>query len=101
MFIGNKPSILIIDGDTAILHVFSRIFQRKGYSVTVAEKGREAIEKISCNHYDDALIDLRLADMEGTELFPLIQSTYARNVEDYAYGQNYSASQHRRRRRAS
>jgi DNA-binding response OmpR family regulator len=75
LFIVSKPSILIIDDDTAILHVFSRIFQRKGYSVTIAEKGREAIEKISSNHYDVALIDLRLPDMEGTELFPLIQST--------------------------
>ncbi len=73
LFIADKPSILIIDDDTAILHVFSRIFQRKGYCVTVAEKGKDAIEKLSCNHYDVALIDLRLPDMEGTELFPLIQ----------------------------
>ena len=72
MFIDSKPSILIIDDDAAILHVFSRIFQRNGYSVTAVERGKEAIEKISSNHYDIALIDLCLADMEGTELFPLI-----------------------------
>jgi DNA-binding response OmpR family regulator len=75
LFIASKPSILIIDDDTAILHVFSRIFQRKGYFVTVAEKGKEAIEKIRSNHYDVAIIDLRLPDMEGTDLFPLIQNT--------------------------
>lgn len=75
MFIASKPSILIIDDDPAILHVFSRIFQRNGYAVTVAEKGGEAIEKISSNHYDVALIDLCLPDMEGTELFPLIHNT--------------------------
>ena len=39
----------------------------------MAEKGKEAIEKLSSNRYDVALIDLRLPDMEGTELFPLIQ----------------------------
>ena len=75
MFLNSKPSILIIDDDAAILHVFSRIFQRNGYSVTAVERGKEAIEKISCNHYDIALIDLCLADMEGTELFPLIHDT--------------------------
>ena len=75
MFIDSKPSILIIDDDAAILHVFNRIFQRRGYSVTVVERGKEAIEKISSNHYDIALIDLCLADMEGTELFPLIDDT--------------------------
>ncbi|MCL5949603.1 MAG: response regulator [Candidatus Bathyarchaeota archaeon] len=73
MFIASKPSILIIDDDPAILHVFSRIFQRKGFSVTAVERGKEAIEKLSSNHYDVALIDLCLPDMEGTELFPLIQ----------------------------
>jgi len=75
LFIASKPSILIIDDDAAILHTFSRIFQRKGYCVTLAERGKEAIEKINSNHYDVALIDLRLPDMEGTELFPLIQSS--------------------------
>jgi DNA-binding NtrC family response regulator len=75
LLIPNKPSILIIDDDKAILKAFTRIFQRKGYSVAVAEAGKEAAEKISCNHYDVALIDLCLPDMEGTALFPLIQRT--------------------------
>jgi DNA-binding NtrC family response regulator len=81
LFIASKPSILIIDDDTAILHVFSRIFQRNGYSVTVVERGKEAIEKINSNHYDVTLIDLRLPDMEGTELFPLIQSTSPKTLK--------------------
>ena len=81
LFIASKPSILIIDDDAAILHVFSRIFQRNGYAVTVAEKGREAIEKLSCNHYDVALIDLRLPDMEGTELFPVIQKSSPKTLK--------------------
>ena len=75
MFITSQPSIIIIDDDTAILRTFSRIFQRNGYSVTAVERGKEAIEKISSNHYDIALIDLCLADMEGTELFPIIHDT--------------------------
>lgn len=81
MFIHSKPSILIIDDDTAILRTFSRIFQSKGYCVSVAEKGKEAIEKLRSSSYDVALIDLRLPDMEGTELFPLIQSTSPRTLK--------------------
>ena len=82
MFIPHsKPSILIIDDDAAILRTFSRIFQRNGYCVSVAEGGREAIEKLRSNSYDVALIDLRLPDMEGTELFPLIQSTSPKTLK--------------------
>lgn len=73
MLIPIKPSILIIDDDTAILQTFSRIFQRKGYCVTVAERGKDAIEKIGNNYFDVALVDFHLPDMEGTELFPLIR----------------------------
>ena len=75
MFVAVKPSILIVDDDIAILRVFTKIFQRKGYSVTVAIKGKEAIQKLSINHYDVALVDLVLPDMEGNELFPLIKNS--------------------------
>ncbi len=81
MLIANKPSILIIDDDTAILKTFAKIFQRKGFFVAVAEKGKEAIEKICSNHFDVALIDLCLPDMEGTELFPLIRRTSPNTVK--------------------
>ncbi len=74
MFVTGKPSILIVDDDIAILHTFTKIFQKKGYSVTVAIKGKEAIQKLNINHYDVALVDLVLPDMEGTELFPLIKN---------------------------
>ena len=72
MLVRNKPSILIIDDDAAILHAFTRIFQKNGFSVTTAAKGSEAIEKLRTSRFDVALVDLRLPDMEGTELFPAI-----------------------------
>jgi DNA-binding NtrC family response regulator len=75
LFIAGKPSILIIDDDPAILRTLSKVFQRSGYAVTVAEKGLEAKEKIGSSRFDVALIDLCLPDMEGTALFPLIQET--------------------------
>jgi ActR/RegA family two-component response regulator len=43
LFIASKQSILIIDDNTATLRTLTRVFQRKGYFVAVAEKGKEAI----------------------------------------------------------
>jgi two-component system response regulator HydG len=77
----SHPSILIIDDDLAILRVFTRIFQRKGYSVEVASYGKEAMEKIQGSHFDVALIDFCLPDMEGTNLFPLIQRTSPKTLK--------------------
>jgi two-component system response regulator HydG len=61
--------------------VFSRIFQHKGYKVTVAEKGAEAIKKISESCFDVALVDFRLPDMEGTELLPVIDKASPQAVK--------------------
>ncbi|MGD6805723.1 MAG: response regulator [Candidatus Bathyarchaeia archaeon] len=91
MLVPNKPSILIIDDDQAILHMFTRLFQRNGYAVTVAAKGSEAIEKLNDDHFDVALVDLRLPDMEGTELFPVITKKSPGTVKIMLTGDVYSA----------
>jgi DNA-binding NtrC family response regulator len=71
----DKISILIVDDDVSILNAFRRIFERKGYLVTVAEKGVEAIEKLKEGRFDVALIDFGLPDMEGTALFSIIEQS--------------------------
>ncbi len=64
----NKKVILVIDDDKSILRTFTRILQKSNYEIDVAETGKEAIEKADNRHYDLALVDIRLPDMDGTEL---------------------------------
>jgi DNA-binding response OmpR family regulator len=71
--------------------MFTRLFQRNGYAVTVAAKGSEAIEKLNDDHFDVALVDLRLPDMEGTELFPVITKKSPGTVKIMLTGDVYSA----------
>ena len=65
-----KKTVLIIDDSPAILRVFSRILRKKGFLVTTAATGREAWEKLKTKSYDAALIDVRLPEMNGTDLLP-------------------------------
>lgn len=67
--------ILVIDDDKSILRTFTRILQKNGYEIDIAETGKEAIEKSKKTHYDLALIDIRLPDMEGTDLLIKVQQT--------------------------
>jgi DNA-binding NtrC family response regulator len=60
--------ILIVDDDKTILEGFKALLETKEYKVSTAENGGEALEKISNNFYNLALIDLKLPDMEGTDL---------------------------------
>jgi DNA-binding response OmpR family regulator len=63
-----KKTILVVDDDKSILRTFTRILQKSGYEIDVAETGKEAIEKAEDRHYDLALVDIRLPDMDGTDL---------------------------------
>ncbi len=61
----------MVDDNDAIIHVMTRLLQRQGYSVSSARSGREAVEKISSNHFDLAIIDLNLPDMNGMDVYEI------------------------------
>ncbi len=56
---------MIVDDDQSILRVFTRVLERKGYSVTAVGTGRDGLTQIKRSCFDAALIDVRLPDMEG------------------------------------
>jgi DNA-binding NtrC family response regulator len=67
--------ILIVDDDKLVLDSFKQSLELEGYVVDTAETGREAIEKSKASFYNLALIDIRLPDMEGTELLTAMRDT--------------------------
>ncbi len=64
----HRKKILIVDDDTRILQTLKSILQLQGYIVQTAQTGAEAIQKSQAQRYNLALLDIRLPDMEGTEL---------------------------------
>jgi DNA-binding response OmpR family regulator len=69
-----KKKILVVDDDKSILRTFTRILQKNGYEIDVAETGKEAIEKTEKQHYDLTLVDIRLPDMDGTDLLAKLKT---------------------------
>ncbi len=78
---GERARILVVDDDESIRKAISTILEEKGYEVDTAESGREAIEKTHSGFYNLALIDIRLPDMEGTELLLRMKETTPRMVK--------------------
>jgi DNA-binding NtrC family response regulator len=78
---GAKRTILIIDDDRSILRVFTRVFEKKGYSVVAVETGKKAKDQIRHHRFDAALIDVRLPDMNGTDLLSEIQARSPKTVK--------------------
>jgi DNA-binding NtrC family response regulator len=70
-----KGRILVVDDDEGICSVVQTALKNKGYVVDVAKNAKEAIAKTNTNFYNLALIDLRLPDMDGTELLTAMKET--------------------------
>ena len=63
-----KKHILVVDDDRSVLRSLAEILQLEGYEVETAKSVQEALEKSNTRSYDVTLLDIRLPDMEGTEL---------------------------------
>jgi DNA-binding NtrC family response regulator len=76
-----SSKILVIDDEENIRKTISLTLQHAGYTVDTAENGKQALEKSQKNFYNLALIDIRLPDMEGTELLSALPETTPRMVK--------------------
>jgi DNA-binding NtrC family response regulator len=67
-----EKNILIVDDDIDILGSFKQILELEGYKIDTAECAEDGIEKVKENFYNLALLDIKLPDMEGTDLLVVI-----------------------------
>ncbi len=67
-FMKEKKRILVVDDDVNILRVFKAILEKEGFIVETAETGNEALKKIKKEDFDVWLVDVKLPDMDGTDL---------------------------------
>jgi signal transduction histidine kinase/HAMP domain-containing protein len=69
-----EGTILVIEDEEPLVMMFSQILERLGYLVLQARTGKEAVEfaKTFDGRIDLALLDIKLPDMEGSKVYPLI-----------------------------
>jgi len=76
-----KKRILVVDDDKSQLKSLAEILRHEGYDVDTAETGKEAIEKSKTQFYNLALLDIRLPDIDGTELLQIIDGHLPKTVK--------------------
>jgi DNA-binding NtrC family response regulator len=67
------PMVLLVDDEPGILDVLGRFARRVGFNVVACSSGRQAIDYLSANRVDVALIDLRMPDVGGLEVLRAIR----------------------------
>lgn len=63
-----KKTVLVVDDEQSIRSSIKGILEKAGYLVDTAENGKKALEKAQAKRYDAALIDIKLPDIDGTDL---------------------------------
>jgi PAS domain S-box-containing protein len=67
-------TILVIEDEDAVIEVTQAMLERLGYRVMIAQTGKDAIYTTETfdGQIDLALLDIKLPDMEGGKVYPLI-----------------------------
>jgi len=64
----NKASFMIVDDESVVRDSLSKWFEEEGYAVDTAASAREALLKLAQQHWDLALLDIKMPGMDGLEL---------------------------------
>ena len=68
--------VLVVDDERDIRDGSERILTRKGYKVTTASNGEEALERVKETEFAIVLLDLKMPGMDGLEVLRLIRESH-------------------------
>jgi two-component system NtrC family sensor kinase len=68
-----RRTILVVDDEAEIREALSEILLGERHRVVTATSGREALERLSSEHYDAILTDIRMPDLDGRALYHEIE----------------------------
>ena len=69
----SEISLFLVDDDEAFRGIMSSELERMGFRVLAAGSGKEALERLESFSPDVVLLDLRLPDLSGLEVLPLLK----------------------------
>lgn len=93
-----KKHILIVEDELTLLKLESILLKVKGYDVTTAATGSDALDRLSREMFDLVLLDIMLPDIDGFEVcrrirsdgrtaaIPVVMLTAKNNEDDRAQG---------------
>ena len=61
----SQARILVVDDDEDIRHIVTRTLEKMGYGVLAVGSGLQAVSAVTSRKFRLALVDIKMADMEG------------------------------------
>jgi Response regulator containing CheY-like receiver, AAA-type ATPase, and DNA-binding domains len=65
--------VLLVDDEAGFTSVLKKRLERRGYAVSVALSGAEALRALRGQDFDVAVVDLKMHDMDGLEILDVFR----------------------------
>jgi DNA-binding NtrC family response regulator len=72
----SKIKLLIVDDEVKFLQSISERLKLKDFDVTTASDGRQAVKVAKRGKFDVAILDLKMPDMDGTEVMTILKKRH-------------------------
>ena len=63
-----NAKVLVVDDEEVVGRSFDRVLGERGYDVTTASNGEEALQKLGSNGFDLVFTDIKMPGMDGIEV---------------------------------
>jgi len=74
MMINSSGNILLVEDDNNQRDIIRTILEKEGYYVEDADTGKKALDLLKSNTFDVVLTDLRLPDIDGTDILKEVKN---------------------------
>ncbi len=68
--------ILVVDDETYVRDLLTRVLARRGHDVDTATDGESALQRMSERHYDLVLTDVVMPGIDGFDLLRRVKANY-------------------------
>jgi len=72
----HKIKLLIVDDEVKFLNSLARRLELRGFEVTRAEKGQDALDYASESRFDLAMVDLKMPGVSGKQVLEILKKTH-------------------------
>ncbi|WP_020587577.1 sigma-54-dependent transcriptional regulator [Desulfobacter curvatus] len=76
----NAHSILVVDDELSMREFLEMLLCKKGYQITLAKNGKQALNSIKQKKYDLVLTDIRLGDITGLDVLRAVKKEHPDTV---------------------
>lgn len=72
----NTGRILVVDDELVVCRSVKKVLAKKGHSVEMAQRGKDALRMIDSDEFDILIVDLKMPGMDGMEVLKNVKKTH-------------------------